>query len=39
MRERIEGLDASKDNFLFLNHEILFDRTGKVLNIANRDVQ
>jgi hypothetical protein len=39
MRERIEGLDASTENFLFLNHEILFDRTGKVLNTANRDVQ
>jgi putative DNA primase/helicase len=39
MRERIEGVDASKENFLFLSHEILFDRTGKVLNIINRDVQ
>jgi len=39
MRERIEGLDASGENFLFLNHEILFDRTGKVLNLAKRDIQ
>jgi hypothetical protein len=39
MRQRIEGLAASNENFLFLNHEILFGRTGKVLNIAKRDVQ
>src|SRR5262249_2142615 len=39
MRQRIEGLDTCRENFLFLSHEILFERTGFVLNIANRDVQ
>jgi len=39
MRERCAGLDASNDNLEFLNHEILFGRTGKVLNIANREIQ
>jgi putative DNA primase/helicase len=39
MRDRCEGLQASNDNLEFLNHEILFDRTGKTLNITNRDVQ
>lgn len=39
MLERIEGLNANMENFLFLNHEVLFDRSGKVLNIANREVQ
>jgi hypothetical protein len=39
MRDRCDGLQASNDNLEFLNHEILFDRTGKTLNISNRDVQ
>jgi putative DNA primase/helicase len=39
MRERCDGLQASNANLEFLNHEILFDRTGKTLNITNRDVQ
>jgi hypothetical protein len=39
MRSRCEGLDASNDNLQSLNHEILFDRTGKVLNITNREIQ
>ena len=39
MRSRCEGLDASNGNLQFLNHEILFDRTGKVLNITNREIQ
>ena len=39
MRDRCEGLQASNDNLEFLNHEILFDRTGKALNITNREVQ
>jgi len=39
MRSRCEGLDASNRNLQFLNHEILFDRTGKVLNITNREIQ
>jgi hypothetical protein len=39
MRDRCEGLDASNDNLQFLNHEILFERTGKVLNIVDAEVQ
>jgi RecA-family ATPase len=39
MRDRCEGLAASNDNLLFLNHEILFERTGKVLNIAHTEAQ
>lgn len=39
MRARCEGLQASNANLEFLNHEILFDRTGKTLNITNREVQ
>jgi hypothetical protein len=29
----------NNDNLQFLNHEILFDRTGKTLNITNREIQ
>jgi RecA-family ATPase len=39
MRDRSAGLQASNDNLEFLNHEILFDRTGRVLNITNALVQ
>jgi AAA domain/DnaB-like helicase N terminal domain len=39
MRDRCVGLLASNTNLEFLNHEILFERTGKVLNIANPEVQ
>jgi len=39
MRDRCEGLEASSDNLQFLNHEILFERTGKVLNIADPEAQ
>jgi putative DNA primase/helicase len=39
MRSRCEGLNGCNDNLQFLNHEILFDRTGRVLNIANREVR
>jgi hypothetical protein len=39
MRTRCQGLQASNDNLEFLNHEILFERTGKVLNITNREIQ
>jgi putative DNA primase/helicase len=39
MRDRCAGLQADNDNLEFLNHEILFDRTGKTLNIINREVQ
>ena len=36
---RCEGLDACNSNLEFLNHEILFERAGRVLNIANPEVQ
>src|SRR5436309_2396367 len=39
MRDRCEGLEASNDNLQLLNHEILFERTGKVLNIADAEAQ
>jgi hypothetical protein len=39
MRDRCEGLQSSNDELQFLNHEILFERTGKVLNVANPEVQ
>jgi hypothetical protein len=39
MHDRCEGLEASNDNLLFLNHEILFERTGRVLNIADTEAQ
>ena len=39
MRNRCAGLEAININLEFLNHEILFERTGKVLNITNPDVQ
>jgi putative DNA primase/helicase len=39
MRDRCKGLQASNNNLEFLNHEILFERTGRVLNITNREVQ
>jgi hypothetical protein len=39
MRDRCEGLEGSNDNLQFLNHEILFERTGKVLNIADPEAQ
>ena len=39
MRDRCKGLEASNDNLQFLNHEILFERTGKVLNIADPEAQ
>jgi len=39
MRARCEGLQASNANLEFLNHEILFDRTGKTLNITSPEVQ
>jgi AAA domain len=39
MRSRCEGLGASNGNLQFLNHEILFDRTSRVLNITNREIQ
>ena len=37
IRDRCKGLEASDANLEFLNHEILFERTGKVLNITNRE--
>jgi putative DNA primase/helicase len=39
MRIRCTGLEANNDKLQFLNHEILFDRTGKALNITNPEVQ
>jgi putative DNA primase/helicase len=39
MRDRCYGLQSNNDHLEFLNHEILFDRTGKVLNITNPEVQ
>jgi hypothetical protein len=39
MRDRCDGLQSSNDLLQFLNHEILFERTGKVLNITNREIQ
>jgi putative DNA primase/helicase len=39
IRDRCAGLEATNANLEFLNHEILFERTGKVLNIANPEVQ
>jgi putative DNA primase/helicase len=38
MRERCNGLGDSP-NLHLLNHDILFDRTGKVLNIADGEIQ
>jgi AAA domain/DnaB-like helicase N terminal domain len=40
MRQRDCGLGSSEDNLIeFLNHEILFERTQKVLNITDSNVQ
>jgi hypothetical protein len=40
IRHRCEGLKSSNTGKLeFLNHEILFERTGKVLNITKPEVQ
>ena len=38
MRDRSIGLETS-DNFQIINHDILFERSGKVLNIANPEIQ
>jgi hypothetical protein len=38
MRQRCDGLGNSP-NLRLVNHDILFDRTRKVLNIANREIQ
>jgi DNA-binding MarR family transcriptional regulator len=40
MRDRSKGLEGAPNaNLEFLNHEILFDRTGRVLNITRPEVQ
>jgi hypothetical protein len=39
MRSRCKGLEAGNDNLQFLNHEILFERSARVLNITNREIQ
>ena len=38
MRDRFDGL-GNHENLHFLNHEILFERTEKVINITNREIQ
>ncbi len=39
IRDRDSGLSTCAGDVEFLNHEILFDRTEKVLNITNPDLQ
>ena len=39
MRDRCDGLERSGGELEFLNHEILFERAGKVLNITNPEIQ
>jgi putative DNA primase/helicase len=39
MRARCTGLEGNNDKLQFLKHEILFDRTGKALNITNPEAQ
>lgn len=39
MRDRDKGLERNTGELEFLNHEILFERTSKVLNITKPDVQ
>jgi putative DNA primase/helicase len=39
MRARSDGLEAANDSLDFLSHDILFERTGKVMNITNPEVQ
>jgi len=39
MRDRCYGLGGNNDHLEFLNHEILFERAGKALNITNQEVQ
>jgi putative DNA primase/helicase len=39
MRARSEGLGATNDNLEILNHEILFDRTDRTINITGWEVQ
>jgi putative DNA primase/helicase len=39
MRDRDKGLEGDTGELEFLNHQILFERTAKVLNITQADVQ
>ncbi|MBA2435100.1 MAG: AAA family ATPase [Chthoniobacterales bacterium] len=39
MRDRDSGLTSGEGEIEFLNHEILFERADKVLNITNRGLQ
>ena len=39
MRARDTGLERGEGEIEFLNHEILFERTGKVLNITSPEIQ
>jgi DnaB-like helicase N terminal domain/AAA domain len=39
IRDRCDGLKGRNDQLEFLNHDILFERTGKVLNITDPEIQ
>ena len=39
MRDRARGLESGNDDLIFLNHQILFERAGRVLNITRPEVQ
>jgi hypothetical protein len=36
-RDRVLGTPT--ENLIYINHQILFERTGKIMNLANRDFQ
>jgi len=38
-KQRTQGLQPGNENLLFLNHEILFDRSGISLNLATQQTQ
>jgi len=39
IRERDMGIERGRGNILFLNHEILFERSGEVINITKPEIQ
>ncbi len=39
IRARDRALGAPIENLVYLNHEILFDRSGRTMNLADRDFQ
>jgi hypothetical protein len=39
VKQRDKALGGPIPSLTYLNHEILFDRTGKIMNLANRDFQ